>query len=56
MWRNKKHKKDFKGTYHFFEVKGKKERAFCLQSTDGKIVVTFESWQAAKKQNWTKEK
>lgn len=50
MWKTKKYKSKFKGTY---ERDKKGERIFVLTSARGKRIV-FESWQAAKKLGWSK--
>lgn len=55
MWKNKKYKGQFKGSY----VKAKGDRAFQVVEMilEGKAVVkTFESWQAAVKDGWIKVK
>ena len=48
MWQHKKYKSQFKGSYAF----AKGDRVF--QLTSGKKVVSFESWEAAKKAGWSK--
>ena len=50
MWSHKKYKKQFKGT---FKLAGT-DRVFQLTEIDGKKVISFESWQQAKKQGWSK--
>jgi hypothetical protein len=49
MWKNKKQKSSFRGSY----VRANGDRVF--QLSDGKKIISFESWQAAKKQGWVKE-
>lgn len=52
MWSNKKYgKKLFKGSYHFLSS-NRSGRIFNLDN--GKRVVSFESWQMAKKLGWVK--
>jgi hypothetical protein len=52
MWSNKKYgKKLFKGSYYIYRLNSS-ERLFNL--TDGKRVISFESWQAAKALGWVK--
>ena len=49
MWVNKKFpKREFKGRYVYL----KSERVFELH--DGKRTITFESWQMAKNNGWSK--
>lgn len=50
MWKHKKYKTKFKGSY---ERDKKGERVFILNS--GKRRITFESWQAAYKLGWRKK-
>lgn len=50
MWSHKKYKKQFKGQY----VIAKGDRVFQLSEIDGKKVISFESFQQAKKQGWSK--
>lgn len=49
MWSHKKYKSEFKATYE----KSGKDRVFTLSSD--KKVVSYESWQAAKKDGWVKQ-
>ena len=57
MWSHKKHgKKIFTGTYAFQKVKRHypyQERIF--QLVCGDKIISFESWQAAKKDGWIKK-
>lgn len=57
MWSHKKHgKKNFTGTYSFQKVKRPypyQERIF--QLVCGDKIISFESWQAAKKMGWIKK-
>jgi hypothetical protein len=48
MWTNKKYKAAFKGSYQ----RTTNDRVFTL--TAGKKVISFESWQQAKKLGWSK--
>jgi hypothetical protein len=50
MWSHKKYKELFTGSYGYL----KKDRVFQLTSQSGKKVISFESFQQAKKQGWTK--
>lgn len=50
MWTHKKYKKEFKGRMVMAGI----DRTF--QLSDGKIVKTYESWQAAVKLGWFKNK
>lgn len=49
MWSHKKYKSEFKATYE----KSSKDRVFTLSC--GKIIKSYESWQAAKKDGWVKK-
>ena len=53
MWKNKKYKSEFKGSYAWLgNSSTREERVF--QLTNGKKTYTFESWQMAKKLGWVK--
>lgn len=50
MWTHEKYKTPFKSSYVFTHD----DRVF--QLTNGKRVISFESWQQAKAQGWVKVK
>lgn len=58
MWKNEKYKGFFKGSYTKAQVKTKAgfiyDRVFTLSNIETKKVVSFESFQAARKAGWVK--
>jgi len=55
VWINPKNNKEYHGEYTWVEVDGRRERVFNLSPIGKASVISFESFQAAKKLGWVKK-